>query len=199
MGVQSYPTGRIPMLGSADWVTGPLLIGPMLARPIGPDAAERELARLAQRFPPAISRRLLRLFEPEAARLRLPVATLLILIGVFGVFLPPLGFIPLGIVLLAFDVPQCRPALIRMLAWTNGCADAAAARLHHRGPFRPADHVRRTWTAAARFAADHRRFFRFPVLTSTRTPPGPLRYTGTPRAARPGATSTPPSPMPPGV
>lgn len=187
------------MLASANWVTGPLLIGPMLARPAGPDAAERELARLAQRFPPAISQRLLRLFEPEASRFRLPVAAVLIFIGIFGVFLPPLGFFPLGIVLLAFDVPQCRPALIRMLAWTNGCADAAAARLHDHGSFRPAGLVRWPRAAAARFAGFHRRFFRFPVLTSTRTPPGPFRYTGTPRAARPGATSTPPSPTPPGV
>jgi hypothetical protein len=175
MRVRRCPTGRISTLASAGWVTGPLLIGPMLARPMAPDAAELELARLAQRFPPAISARLLRLFEPESARFRIPVAALLIFIGTFGVFLPPLGFIPLGIVLLAFDVPQFRPALIRMLVWTNGCADAAADRLYSRRQFELGGLTRWFWATAARLAGSHRRFFRFPVLTRTRTPPGPLR------------------------
>ena len=51
---------------------------------------------------------------------RIPLAVVLILGGFVG-FLPILGFwmIPLGLVLIAQDVPFLRPPVARMLAWVN--------------------------------------------------------------------------------
>jgi hypothetical protein len=50
--------------------------------------------------------------------LRWPIAVLLILGGIVG-FLPILGFwmIPLGLILIARDVPILRPPLARLFAW----------------------------------------------------------------------------------
>lgn len=56
------------------------------------------------------------------SRVRLPAAVLLILGGLVG-FLPVLGFwmLPLGLLLLAIDLPQLRPlaasAVVRMRHW----------------------------------------------------------------------------------
>src|SRR5688572_5882543 len=51
---------------------------------------------------------------------RIPLALALIAGGFVG-FLPILGFwmIPLGLVLIAQDVPLLRPPMARMLAWIN--------------------------------------------------------------------------------
>lgn len=104
----------------------------MLVRPIKPDPDElklgAQLKQFEQRFPAPVARLVRCLLEPAFDRFRMPVAVLLIFTGVFGVFLPPLGFIPMGLILLALDVPQLRAPLIRLLAWTNAGADAAEAR-----------------------------------------------------------------------
>ena len=50
--------------------------------------------------------------------IRIPLGICLVLLGTVG-FLPVLGFwmIPLGLALVAQDVPFLRPPLIRFLAW----------------------------------------------------------------------------------
>ncbi len=59
--------------------------------------------------------------SPEAAPYRIPVGIALTAGGLVG-FLPILGFwmVPLGLAVLAQDVPVMRPPLARLLAKVNG-------------------------------------------------------------------------------
>lgn len=52
---------------------------------------------------------------------RIPLA-LLLFVGGFAGFLPVLGFwmLPLGLALIALDIPPLRPPMARFLAWVNG-------------------------------------------------------------------------------
>jgi hypothetical protein len=79
---------------------------------------DRELQRLAQRLPPKFARLLLWIWEPSRVWLRFPLAIVLVL-GGFLSFLPVLGIwmLPLGLVLVARDIPPLRPPMARMLAW----------------------------------------------------------------------------------
>jgi hypothetical protein len=76
------------------------------------------LYRFEERLPGWMARRSRSLREPNARMWRIPTASLLLLGGVFG-FLPILGFwmLPLGLVLLAVDLPRLQPPLARMLHW----------------------------------------------------------------------------------
>jgi hypothetical protein len=58
--------------------------------------------------------------RPTSRLIRLPLGILLVLFGIFG-FLPIVGFwmIPLGLLLIARDVPALEPPLARLLAWIN--------------------------------------------------------------------------------
>jgi hypothetical protein len=58
--------------------------------------------------------------RPSSRFVRLPMGGLLVVGGLFG-FLPILGFwmLPLGLILLARDVPALEPPLARMFAWIN--------------------------------------------------------------------------------
>jgi hypothetical protein len=58
---------------------------------------------------------------PRAMWLRLMVATLLIVGGILGIVLPVLGFwmVPLGLALLAIDVPFLRGPFGRLLGFVN--------------------------------------------------------------------------------
>jgi hypothetical protein len=80
-----------------------------------------ELDRLERRLPdwPAWLMRKVR--SPAAERYRMPAAVALTVGGLFGV-LPVLGFwmTPLGLSLIAFDVPFMQPPLARLLARING-------------------------------------------------------------------------------
>ncbi len=79
---------------------------------------ERGVDRLEGRLPARWARRLHRLRAPSARWLRLPVGGLLVVGGLFSI-LPFLGIwmLPLGILLLAYDVPFLKPpagwALVR--------------------------------------------------------------------------------------
>ena len=77
---------------------------------------ERFEARLPDRI--ACTARWLR--QPESRLVRIPGALLLIVGGVFG-FLPVLGLwmLPLGLALIAVDVPALRPPLTRVLRWVE--------------------------------------------------------------------------------
>ena len=59
--------------------------------------------------------------SPAAAPFRIPLGVALTAGGVVG-FLPILGFwmVPLGLAILAQDVPFMRPPLARAFAWING-------------------------------------------------------------------------------
>ena len=85
-----------------------------------PDLDE-ELDRLQERLPHRASRLMQKVRSPSAARYRIPVGIALTAGGVVG-FLPILGFwmVPLGLAVLAQDVPVMRPPLARLLAKVNG-------------------------------------------------------------------------------
>jgi hypothetical protein len=82
---------------------------------------EEELDRLQQRLPDGVSRMMRKVRSPEAARYRVPAGIALTAGGVLG-FLPILGFwmLPLGLVVLAQDVPAMQPPVARLLAKING-------------------------------------------------------------------------------
>lgn len=79
-----------------------------------------ELNRLLQHVPAWAHRMIKSASRPDAAW-RFPLAIGLMLGGVFG-FLPVLGFwmLPLGLALLAMDLPFLRRPLARFMAFING-------------------------------------------------------------------------------
>jgi hypothetical protein len=76
------------------------------------------LFRFEERLPVWIARKSRALREPQAKFVRIPTAGLLIFGGVFS-FLPVLGIwmLPLGLLLLAVDMPTLRPPMARLLQW----------------------------------------------------------------------------------
>src|SRR5690349_15158614 len=78
-------------------------------------ALHRLMARL-----PRFAGRTLHYLTDSSPWVRVPPALLLVAGGVLG-FLPLLGFwmVPLGLVLLAQDVPVLRPPLARVLDWID--------------------------------------------------------------------------------
>lgn len=92
----------------------------------------RQLAAIERTVP--VGRHLLRALRKNRYRyLRIPLA-LLFIIGGFGGFLPVLGFwmLPLGLVLLAVDVPAMQPAVSAALIRTRRRLDLWSRRLRNR-------------------------------------------------------------------
>lgn len=81
---------------------------------------DRQLDALNNHLPRWMARALDRARKPGAVWVRAPLALALMAGGVVG-FLPVLGFwmIPLGLALLALDVPFLRSPLARLLAFIN--------------------------------------------------------------------------------
>jgi hypothetical protein len=81
---------------------------------------DTELEKFEKRLPRGMARSVAWLRKPSSRYVRIPAALLLIVGGFVG-FLPVLGFwmIPLGLVLVAQDVPFLRPPMARLLAWIN--------------------------------------------------------------------------------
>lgn len=81
---------------------------------------DRQLDTLNKHLPRWMGRALDRARQPGAVWVRVPLAMALMAGGVVG-FLPILGFwmIPLGLALLALDVPFLRGPLARLLAFIN--------------------------------------------------------------------------------
>lgn len=79
---------------------------------------ERRLKLLIRRLPPRLQKAVRWLRQPAARWARIPAGLLLILGGLFSI-LPILGLwmLPLGLVLLAEDVPLLRRATGGILAW----------------------------------------------------------------------------------
>ncbi len=82
-----------------------------------PDLDE-QTERLAARLPRRLAQFVRWLRKPSSRLVRMPAAILLILIGLVGVFpIVGLSLIPLGLILIAEDIPFLRPPIARMLAW----------------------------------------------------------------------------------
>lgn len=86
---------------------------------------DRRVDRIQGRLPGPMARGLDRLRHPTATWIRLPAGLMLILGGVFS-FLPVLGMwmLPLGLVLLAYDIPVLKRPIGRALVraehrWTR--------------------------------------------------------------------------------
>jgi hypothetical protein len=81
----------------------------------------REMDRLESHLPDWAKGAFRRARTPQAMWMRLTVVTLLIVGGILGVILPVLGFwmVPLGLALLAIDVPVLRGPFARLLAFIN--------------------------------------------------------------------------------
>jgi len=86
----------------------------------GKPELDEEMDRLQGHMPDWAGRNLDRLRQPEAVWVRVPAGIALTGGGVLG-FLPVLGFwmVPLGLALLAYDVPPMRHPLARVLKFTN--------------------------------------------------------------------------------
>jgi hypothetical protein len=81
---------------------------------------DRHFAWFESKLPAGPARFVNWLQRPSSRLVRIPLAVLLILGGIFSI-LPVLGLwmLPLGLLLFAQDVPMLRPPLIRLLAWVE--------------------------------------------------------------------------------
>jgi hypothetical protein len=81
----------------------------------------RAFKQLEHEVPDSIARVIRKLRHPDARWIRIPVGVLLILGGVFSI-LPFLGIwmLPLGLLLIAYDVPILRNPVGRFTIWGTG-------------------------------------------------------------------------------
>lgn len=95
---------------------GPAAVGELTPSALSAD--NERLGRLLNQLPKPIRRCARSLLQPSARWIRIPVGVLLICGGIAG-FLPVLGFwmLPIGLALLAEDVPMLRSVRSRILHW----------------------------------------------------------------------------------
>jgi hypothetical protein len=81
---------------------------------------DRHFAWFEEKLPPRPARFVAWLRKPSSMWVRIPLALLLILGGIFSI-LPVLGLwmLPVGLLLFAQDVPWLQPPLARMLGWVE--------------------------------------------------------------------------------
>lgn len=79
---------------------------------------DRQFDKLEQALPDPVSTQVNRLRRPRAVWIRVPVALLFMVGGVFS-FLPVLGvwMLPIGLLLLAIDLPFLKGPVSRMMVW----------------------------------------------------------------------------------
>jgi hypothetical protein len=94
----------------------------------GKNRLDDEFDRLEPHLPAWGKRWLRRIRTPAAIWMRVPIGIVLVLAGFVG-FLPILGFwmVPLGLALIALDVPFMRGPLARVLSMINRRLEARAA------------------------------------------------------------------------
>lgn len=94
-----------------------------------------EMDRFQGHMPDWAGRNFDRLRQPEAVWVRVPAGIALTGGGMLG-FLPVLGvwMLPLGLALLAYDVPPMRPPLARVLQFTNKKIEQVKARKGDKKP-----------------------------------------------------------------
>lgn len=79
---------------------------------------DEQVERLAARLPRRLAQFMRWLRKPSSRLVRMPAAIVLILIGLIGIFpIVGLSLIPLGLILVAEDIPFLQPPIARMLAW----------------------------------------------------------------------------------
>jgi hypothetical protein len=90
---------------------------------------DRHFAWFESKLPPKPARFIAWLRKPSSRLARIPLAILLIAGGFFS-FLPVLGLwmLPLGLLLVAQDVPILRKPMSRMLGWIERKWEARSAR-----------------------------------------------------------------------
>jgi len=81
---------------------------------------DRHFGWFEEKLPAGPARFVNWLRRPSSWLVRIPVAILLIVGGIFS-FLPVLGLwmLPLGLLLFAQDVPMLQPPLVRLLSWVE--------------------------------------------------------------------------------
>ena len=96
---------------------------------------DRQWNRLKRGLPHSVAQGLGWLRERKARRVRIPVGIFLIVAGILG-FLPILGFwmVPLGLLLLAQDIPFLKRPAGRTLVWFNRTWRTWKRRLRGSGP-----------------------------------------------------------------
>lgn len=84
------------------------------------EVIDRQFRKAERSLPGGMAKRLRWLRGPRGRWVRIPVAALMIVGGFLG-FLPILGFwmVPLGLMLLALDVPFLKPPIARATLWVE--------------------------------------------------------------------------------
>lgn len=79
---------------------------------------DRHFAWLESKLPPGLARFSSWVRQPSSRWVRIPLGILLIIGGIFS-FLPVLGLwmLPLGLMLIAQDIPFLQGPIVRLLAW----------------------------------------------------------------------------------
>jgi len=79
---------------------------------------DRHFAWFENKLPPKLARFSIWVRQPSSRLVRIPLGILLILGGIFS-FLPVLGLwmLPLGLMLIAQDIPFLQGPIVRLLGW----------------------------------------------------------------------------------
>jgi hypothetical protein len=95
-------------------------IGSTLSDPVARAELDRYFDLIEQHLPNWLARFLHWLRQPSMLVVRILVCVLLIAGGIFS-FLPILGFwmLPLGLMIIAQDLPFLQPPLVRIFQWTE--------------------------------------------------------------------------------
>jgi hypothetical protein len=82
------------------------------------DALDERMERLQRRLPASLGKAVTWVRGPSSKAVRLPLGVALVAGGTVG-FLPIVGFwmLPVGLVMIARDVPPLRPPLVRFFDW----------------------------------------------------------------------------------
>jgi hypothetical protein len=91
-------------------------------------ALDERVERLQRRLPDSLAKVVAWIHRPAPKAVRVPLGAALVAGGVVG-FLPIVGYwmLPVGLVILARDVPPLRPPLVRFFDWVESKLPPARA------------------------------------------------------------------------